>query len=75
MKISVVAKTRAKEEKVEKREDKYIVYVKEQPIKNKANRAIIKVLAEYFSIPKSHISIVSGLTLKQKIVKISDDKT
>lgn len=71
MKISIKVKTNAKENKVEKMEGlNYIVKVKTAPIEGKANEAIIKALSEFFGIPKSNITIKSGLTSKQKIVEI-----
>lgn len=70
MKISITVKTRSKKEMVEKTENKYVVYVKEQPIENRANMALIKLLSEYFDVPKSQVAILSGTKSKQKIVEI-----
>lgn len=70
MKISIKVKTRAKSAKIEKNGEEYVIYVKEEPIENKANMAIIKLLAKYFGIPKSHISIYTGLKSKRKIIEI-----
>lgn len=83
MKIIVKAKTKAKENKVErasqpvldlgnKKEDLiiYKVSVKEAPVGGKANIAIIKALAEYFDVAKSNITLISGQISKQKIFEI-----
>ncbi|MBI4837859.1 MAG: DUF167 domain-containing protein [Nitrospirae bacterium] len=70
MKISITIKPKSRVEKVEKTDSGYIVHVKEQPIENKANKALIKALAEYFDVPKSQVEIVSGMKSKQKIVEI-----
>jgi len=48
----------------------YKVWVKEPPIDGKANDAIVRVLAEYFVVAKSHIRLVSGQTSKQKTFEI-----
>ncbi len=72
MKISVTIKPKSRAEKVEKTNSGYVVYVKEQPIENKANKALIKALAGYFDVPKSRIEIVSGIKSKQKIVEIRE---
>ncbi len=72
MKISVTIKPKSRVEKVEKTNSGYIVQVKEQPIENKANKALIKALAGYFDVPKSRIEIVSGMKSKQKIVEIRE---
>ena len=70
MKISITVKPKSRQERIEKTADGYIAYVKEQPIENRANRALIKLLSEYFGVPKSEISISSGIKSKQKIVEI-----
>lgn len=88
MKIIVKAKTKAKENKVErvsqpvldlsinnsdkKREEllTYKVSVKEAPVDGKANEAIIKALADYFDVPKSNITLISGQSSKQKVFEI-----
>ncbi len=78
MRIFVYVKLRAKEEKVEKiilqkltgEEIQYQVSVKELPIDGKANEAVIRVLAEYFKVPKSNVRITAGHTSREKIVEI-----
>lgn len=72
MKISVKAKPNSHEEKVEKVSDvEFIVSVKEPPVQGLANEAIMRALAEYFGISKYQVRIVSGRTLRQKIIEIS----
>ncbi|MCX6759390.1 MAG: DUF167 domain-containing protein [Candidatus Nealsonbacteria bacterium] len=71
MKISVRVKPNAKEEKVKKINETYFeICVKEPPIKGKANKAIIRVLADYFDISPSRINIISGFKSKEKILEI-----
>lgn len=70
MKISITVKPKSKEERVEETDNGYVAYIKEQPIENKANKALIKLLSEYFGVPKSRIAILSGIKSKQKIVEI-----
>lgn len=71
MKIYVKTKPNAKEEKVEKISDTdFVVGVREAPIKGRANRAVVKALANYFSISSSQIQILAGHTSKQKIIEI-----
>jgi hypothetical protein len=48
----------------------YRVSVKEAPITGQANEAIIKALAEYFTVSKSSIRLISGQSSKQKIFEI-----
>lgn len=66
MKISIVVKTNAKENKV----DLPKIFVKEPAKEGKANEAVIKLLAEYFNVSKLRVSIVLGLKSKKKIIEI-----
>lgn len=73
MKIFVQVKPKAREEKIMKLSDTYFkVWVKELPEKGKANRAVIKVLADYFKVGQSDVEIILGSTSKIKIVKIAN---
>ena len=40
------------------------------PDKGKANKELIELVANFFGVPKSNVSIVSGLTSREKTVKI-----
>lgn len=71
MRITVKAKTQAKTEKVEQLDSKsFKVSVKESPIEGKANKAIVRAIAEHFDIARSRIVLVSGQTSKQKVFDI-----
>jgi hypothetical protein len=71
MKINVKAKTRAKEEKVEKiDENNFVVSVKEPPIDGKANFAITQALAKYFGISSYNVRLILGQSSKQKVFEI-----
>jgi uncharacterized protein YggU (UPF0235/DUF167 family) len=72
MKISVTVKPKSREEKIIKTDNNYVVYIKEQPIENRANIAVVKSLARYFDMPKSNISIITGYKSKHKIIEIYD---
>ncbi len=72
MRIFVSVKPRAGEERVEKAENEYVVYVKEAPVENKANIALIRLLAKYFGVPKYRIAILSGMRSRRKIIEIKD---
>ncbi|MDP3799875.1 MAG: DUF167 domain-containing protein [bacterium] len=72
MRITVRAKPKSKETKVEKLDEKnYIVSVKASPVEGKANAEIKKVLAKYFKTAPSNIFIASGLNSKIKIIDIN----
>lgn len=73
MKIELNVKTQQKVSKVEMRDNGIMnVFVKSSPIENKANAEIIKLLSEYYDIPKSSISIKTGKKSKRKIVEIEE---
>ena len=75
MKISVRVKPNAKQEKTEKvGERDFSVWVKEKPQEGKANKAVIKALAEYFGIPQADVALVKGQSSKEKIFEIKTDK-
>jgi len=69
MRIIVKVKTGAKKEGVEK-EDYFKVSVKALPVKGKANREVIKLIADYFKTDTSRIRIVSGIKSSKKVIDI-----
>jgi uncharacterized protein (TIGR00251 family) len=72
MKISVKVKLHSKEEKIEKiDDDNFMVWTKELPIENRANEAIIKILADYFNVSASSVEIISGFKSKHKKIEIN----
>lgn len=73
MKIFVTVKLRAKEKKIEKIDNNhFLVFIKELPIKGRANNAVIKLIARYFKVPIAQVKIASGTKSKQKIIKIQE---
>lgn len=49
------------------------INLKSPPVDGKANEELIKLLAEKFDVPKSTITIKSGLSSRQKLVEIDID--
>jgi len=75
MKISVNVKPNAKQVKIERvNESHFLIRVKEKPQEGKANRAVIKALAEYFGIPQADVVLVKGQSSREKIFEIKTDK-
>jgi len=75
MKISVNAKPNAKQVKIERvNESHFLIRVKEKPQEGKANRAVIKALAEYFGIPQTDVALVQGQSSREKIFEIKINK-
>lgn len=48
----------------------YKVKLTAAPVDGKANAMLIQILAEYFSVPRSSLSIVGGKTARTKIIEI-----
>lgn len=55
---------------VEKTGDNLTVFLREKPHDGEANAALIKLLADYFDIPKTSIVIKSGAKSHHKIIEI-----
>ncbi len=72
MRVTVKIKPNSKKEEIKKIDDKnFVVAVKEPPFGGKANRALVKNMAEYFNVSSSAVRIASGHSSRQKIVEIS----
>jgi uncharacterized protein YggU (UPF0235/DUF167 family) len=70
-KIWVKVKAQAREESITQLSAaNYQVSVSAPREKGKANQAVIVLLAEYFSVPKSQIKILCGYGAKIKLVEI-----
>ncbi|MFA4996192.1 MAG: DUF167 domain-containing protein [Patescibacteria group bacterium] len=48
------------------------VWVKGKPVDGEANKCVIELLSKHFSVPKSSIFIVRGLTSRNKIIQIEN---
>ncbi len=71
MLLSIKAKPSSqKEEVVKLNNNTFKVFVKEPPVKGRANQAIINLLANYFHIAKSQIRIVKGEKSREKVIMI-----
>lgn len=70
--ITVTVNPRSQNERVEKVDDKnYKVYFNVPPEKGRANKRVIKLMADYLEVPKSNISIKLGRTAREKVLEIS----
>jgi uncharacterized protein (TIGR00251 family) len=70
MKISVKVFPNSKTEEVVKEGDRFLVRVKEPAKEGKANRAVVRLLAEHFGVSQGSIIIVSGFKNRNKVVNI-----
>ena len=46
------------------------VHITAAPVDGAANDAVIRVLADYFDVPKSQIKIIRGATSRDKVVEL-----
>lgn len=76
--ISVHVKLYAKHSKIEEQwydlfwNKHFDVSLVSQPIDNQANQELIKLLSDYFDIPKSYIKIVRWHTSRTKLIELVD---
>jgi hypothetical protein len=74
MQKKVKVKPNSKIQKIEEQADGSLsVHLKSPPVDGKANEELIKLLAEKFDVLKSHITIKSGLSSRQKLVEIDTE--
>lgn len=72
MKIQVKAHPKSSKIEVIARDpEHYDVWVREAPDKGKANQAVVEALSEYLDVPRSKITVVTGLASRNKIVEIN----
>lgn len=72
-KINLRVIPRAKQNKVTKDVDGTLrVHITAAPVDGAANAAVVRILAEYFDVPKSQIKIIRGETSRNKIVETPD---
>ena len=69
--IWVTVKPRAMKEEVRKTDEgQYMVSVHAPPQEGKANKALIELLANYFSVPKTSVKIIRGETGRRKLIEV-----
>ena len=73
MKIQVKVEPSSKTEALSREGDSFIVKVKEPPKEGKANQAVIRLLAEHFSVPQSHVRILSGFRSRNKVIEVVEE--
>lgn len=69
MRINVKVRPDSNENNVEKIDEfNYAISVKDPPVQGRANRAIVKLLSEYFHTPR--VRIISGHISSQKVIEV-----
>lgn len=73
MRLFVKAKTNAKENHVEQKDDRhFVVTVKATPVDGKANIAIAKALTKFLDIAPSRLNLRSGVKAKNKVFEYKE---
>ena len=49
----------------------YKVYLTAPPVEGKANKMLLKVMAEEFGVKKSQISIARGINSRDKVIRVT----
>lgn len=73
LQVRVTPKASSNRIKIEEQADGtklYRVYVTVVPEDGKANQAVIKLLAKELGLPKSSLTIVRGLSTRDKLVRV-----
>ena len=71
-KINLRVIPRSKQNKITQEGEKLRIHITAAPVGGAANIAVIKLLSEYFDVPKSRIKIVRGDTARDKVIEILD---
>jgi hypothetical protein len=72
IKIKVVPN--ARKNKVFEEGERLKVYVTSPPTGGKANKAVIKLLADFFEVKRGDVKIIKGEKSREKIVEIGIEK-
>lgn len=75
MKITVQIKpnSRHREEIVSNDDGSLTIYTKAPAMEGKANVAAITLLAEHFKVPKLRVTLLRGVSSRQKVFEIIDN--
>ncbi len=67
--LEVSVKPRSKEFKILAEENEIVVFCREEPVRGKVNKELIKKLSKFFH---KEVELISGFTSKQKKLLIKD---
>ncbi len=75
MRIYLKVIPRSSQNRLEKiSEGEYRAWLNAPPVDGKANEALIELVAKFFGVPKSAVTIVGGKTARRKMVDVDDEK-
>jgi len=64
----------SKNEVIRISEGEYKVKLTAPPVEGEANKMLVKILADFFDVAKSSISIIGGKSARTKLIQISQSK-
>ena len=70
MRITVKVKPNSRTNEVIQDNNEFVVKVKDPPKEGKANRSVIRLLAEYFKVTTGSVRIIGGTASRNKIIEI-----
>jgi uncharacterized protein len=70
--ITITVKPKSSCRGVTVNDGKLVVAVTAPPAEGKANEMCIALVADWLSVPKSRLTLVSGLHHKEKVIEIAD---
>ena len=73
MEIEIKVIANASKNAVKEEADVFKVYVTAQREKGKANKQVVKLLAQHFNVSKSTVEIIKGEKSNRKVVIVKDN--
>jgi len=70
VRVRVFVRPNSRRDEVIREGDVLIISVTDPPRKGKANKKVVELLASYFKVKKSQVSIISGHRSREKVVEI-----
>ena len=70
-KIEIYVTPNSKQQKIQKINDHSLeIWLKSKPERGRANKELLKLLADYFKVHQNQIQIIQGMKSKKKVIKI-----
>lgn len=69
--VSVMVHPRSSRRRVERHDDGLHVWLTAAPVDGMANEELLKLVSDYFGMPRSAVRLVSGRTSRRKVVELS----
>ena len=71
--INIKVKPNSGRQEIQKLENNnYLIYLKENPENNRANKELINLLSKYFNVAIANIKIKRGIKSNKKLVEIKN---